>query len=152
MKEFRVDASSSERANVGKWLEFALAKEAEIIDIRLTGNHYPLRQTIFDHKELSLGGIDVDNQVLMLLVSSFPLLESLAMSGSLALRNVSIVGHPASKLKHLRIVGSRKLESIEIDSLMNLVSLECRGLMKKDLPFATSCRHSSYVGISSIHW
>lgn len=67
----------------------------------------------------------MDDEEVELLVSDFPCLENLSISGSKLLRNVSIVGHSALKLKHLSIISNANwsFKSIMIDSMINLVSL-----------------------------
>ncbi|KAH6761653.1 hypothetical protein C2S52_019086 [Perilla frutescens var. hirtella] len=137
LKEIRVHAYNLEGANIEKWFKFALAKEVEIIDIHMKhvtyysnaySGHYSLQQANFNLmgqalnflKELSLSSIDVNGDEIKLLLSKFPSLESLSIARSKTLRNISIVG---SKLKHLDISSTRDIELIEIDNVVNLVSL-----------------------------
>lgn len=133
VKEFRVDMHWVKGgANIDKWLQFAVAKQAEIIALCMKhgGNRYPLQL----HKllivvggsprprvlrELSLSGVDVDVE---LLLSSFPLLERLSLAACWKkLRKVSMVGLAA--LKHVAICGAPYLELVEIEDMMSLVSL-----------------------------
>ncbi|GFP93925.1 putative F-box/LRR-repeat protein at1g56400 [Phtheirospermum japonicum] len=92
------------RANVERWLEFALGRRVETIDLRmrcadLMGGRYSLQ------------------------------LSNLTIEFSKRLINVSVVGQGAllNRLKHLDISYAENLKSIEIRDMINLISFKCYG-------------------------
>ncbi|GFP93145.1 F-box protein at3g03040 [Phtheirospermum japonicum] len=124
-------------ANIESWLEFALDRQVKIIDIRvckmkitlnlsnLIGRPLPGLKCL---KQLYFHGVHVDDLEVQLLLSNFPLLESLTIEFSRRLRNVLVVGHGMIlKLKRLDISYAEYLESIEIRDMVNLVSFKCYG-------------------------
>lgn len=64
--------------------------------------------------------------MLSFFVSNCTVLECLSIVGSYKLKKVSLVGH--SRLKRLDICSSRKVSSIELRDMSNLVSLTCHKL------------------------
>ncbi|KAL7116481.1 hypothetical protein ACP275_03G007500 [Erythranthe tilingii] len=140
LKEFSIHMPCLEGANVEKWIEFALARKVEIIDISMVyfinatkiGSYsfpWPSNtsslQGVKSLKELTLGAVDLDDRDIELLISNFIFLERLSILRSQKLRNVAIVGHLGLKLKHLEVSHSRNVESIEICDATSLVSLRC---------------------------
>ncbi|KAK6160748.1 hypothetical protein DH2020_004129 [Rehmannia glutinosa] len=144
LKEFRICIPDFKGANIERWLEFALTRAVEIVDIRMTyylnAEHWPyafLLSTLITNKngnlpsfkslkELRLCNLDVDDGEIEILVSNFTLLECLSIERCRKLRNVSVVGHNSMlKLKHLDICSCGYVESVHVANLMNLVSLRC---------------------------
>ncbi|KAL6493103.1 hypothetical protein OROGR_032862 [Orobanche gracilis] len=148
VKEFRVNVPFLEGADIERWLEFALAREVEIIDINIYGllicieearigyyrfglanlirkNGGKLLPGLKSLNKISLSYIQVDDEELHFLLSNSPSLESLSISQSKRLKNVRIVGRSMLKLKHLDISFSRHIESIEVCDMTNLISLRC---------------------------
>ncbi|KAH6799827.1 hypothetical protein C2S52_000291 [Perilla frutescens var. hirtella] len=125
------------KASFHKCLEFALTKEAEIVDMKNSSSHggclFPLTSNlniirllhagVKSLKDLTLSNIHMNDQDFDLLVSSSLALESLSIKYLYeSLENVKIIGH--SKLKHLGLFRVRKLKSIGIHDVINLVSLK----------------------------
>lgn len=82
-------------------------------------------------KRLTLVGVDLIDQDFDLLVNNFLSLETLSIHypGD-RLRKVSIVGH--LNLKHIDMyINGSKLRSLEIRSVMSLVSLRCNTIVKE---------------------
>ncbi|XP_057777661.1 putative FBD-associated F-box protein At5g53640 isoform X2 [Salvia miltiorrhiza] len=119
---------------IDKWFDFVLAKRVEVLKIH-TGLHRPfyklsdligkkpLRPGLNFLKELSLSAVDLDDAEFELLLTTFPLLETLSIDSFKNLRNVKIVDN-LFRLKHLSLRGL-ELGSLEIGNAMNLVSLKC---------------------------
>ncbi|XP_047954122.1 F-box/FBD/LRR-repeat protein At1g51370-like [Salvia hispanica] len=133
IKELVVDLDYLECEKFEKWFEFALTKKAEKICLRgWNNNKVPiLRLPITDGmkclKDLYLGnGIKLTDQDFELLVSNCLALECLIIEVSFSLKNVSIVGH--SKLKHVKLLYARRVESIVICDAISLVSLTLHNL------------------------
>ncbi|KAH6782835.1 hypothetical protein C2S53_006159 [Perilla frutescens var. hirtella] len=141
VKELKMHMYDIEGGDMKKWVEFALTREVEILDINMIdfSDAYVARGcynlglakliTTCKYrcclKELTLSSVDVDDQDFDLLISDFLALENLSIRDPGNLKNVSIVGN--SKLKHLDI-SDAALESFEVRDLMNLVSLRCHYL------------------------
>lgn len=136
LKEFRVHVPCLHGANIQRWLEFALARKVEIIEIimfymsddctsytfpRLSYNTSLLLPGLNSLKQLSLFNIHADDRDVDLFLSEFVLLERLTIGQSERLKKVSILGH--STLKHLDILDCDYLESIEVIGAIELVSL-----------------------------
>lgn len=133
VQELKVNMIHMKGANFEKWVEFALTREVESIDIRILhigfgweGYFLQLSNLMWTKsrclRELYLSRVNVTDQDFELLVSNFPAIESLSIDlPSKCLKNISIVGHP--KLKQCDISRARALESIEIRDVMNLISL-----------------------------
>ncbi|GFQ03023.1 putative F-box/LRR-repeat protein at3g58880 [Phtheirospermum japonicum] len=142
LEEFRVEMHYVKGANIERWLEFALDRQVKIVDIRMckmkiTGGFYTLNLLNLIGrplpgfkclKQLYFHGVHVDDLEVQLLLSNFPLLESLTIEFSTRLRNVSVVGNGMIlKLKRLDISYAGYLKSIEIRDMINLISFKCYG-------------------------
>ncbi|KAL7154524.1 hypothetical protein ABFS83_03G007300 [Erythranthe nasuta] len=140
LKEFSIHIPSLVGANIGKWIEFALARKVEIMDITMLfyftstkmlayGFPWPSNMSclkgVKSLKELTLDTVDLRNRDIQLLISNFIFLERLSILQSRELRKVAIVGHLGLKLKHLEVSNCRNVESIEICDATSLVSLRC---------------------------
>lgn len=141
LKELKMHMYSIKGANFNKWMEFALTKDIETIDIGMhwLPPHWPestpraryslgLPRFITSEtalrclKQLSLTRVYTDEQDLELLVSNCVNLETLRIyAGVFALKRMSIEGHP--KLRHVDIRSDLNVKSIEIRDLVNLVTL-----------------------------
>ncbi|KAL7115913.1 hypothetical protein ACP275_04G210600 [Erythranthe tilingii] len=117
---------------VERWLDFAFSKQVQTIHLHINTVHLrvPFSYSNFTSinktlKEISLNGIDLDDEGLRLLLSNFIALERLSIKRSDKLSDVHILGDYliAPKLKHLSISACWDIKSIEIRDMMNLESL-----------------------------
>lgn len=174
VKEVKMHMYSIEGANVKKWVEFALTKDIETMDIgmHVVPSDCPARSTLRARyslglsrisseylygakslKQLSLGGVEMDEQDLEVLVSNFVNLETLSMTHGARMKRISIAEHP--RLRHVYINGGREVEAIEIRDVVNLVTLGLHYLSDicvvelHDVPNLTQLHTGDYGALSS---
>lgn len=146
---FRVDMPSLLGDGFDKWLEFALSRKVEIIDLRLdsyttyghSANYVFIidlvprmcKHSLLNVKILSLTLIYLDDQDIGLILSNFAFLEILSIYSpgvfeGKRLVNPRMVGH--CKLTHLNISDVSTVKCVEARDMINLVSLK----LYRDLP------------------
>ncbi|XP_012837993.1 PREDICTED: F-box/FBD/LRR-repeat protein At5g53840-like [Erythranthe guttata] len=117
---------------VERWLDFAFSKQVQTIHLHINTFHLrvPFSYSNFTSinktlKEISLNGIDLDDEGLRLLLSNFVALERLSIERSDKLSDVHILGDHliAPKLKHLNISACWDIKFIEIRDMTNFESL-----------------------------
>lgn len=141
IKELKVETHSSKGGLFfKKWSEFALTKEAQIIEMKMNMDHSTrahfdqLSNQILLHglkyiKQVSFSVVVLTDKDFNLLVNNCLVLESLSIEVPFNLVHVSIVGH--SKLKHINLTTVWSLESLEIRDVLSLVSLRLYDLSSK---------------------
>nr|XP_033512355.1 F-box/LRR-repeat protein 25-like [Nicotiana tomentosiformis] len=152
LEEFTVSSlfHSSFQYEVDKLLKFALSTKIQSLKIELIPLEWPdfthiqpcldlkrfreylSSSPIFGFKNLkvlTLGGIDVDNQVVNIFLSSCPLLEQLSIRKSQVLKHLEI--GPSLKLRHLEIYECN-IDSLEICNA-NIASFCFYGMEKTNL-------------------
>ncbi|KAL8057739.1 hypothetical protein ABFX02_04G203400 [Erythranthe guttata] len=128
--------SEDETWPIKRWLDFAFSKKVvRTVHLHLNSVHasarFPVPPCNFERnlpafkslKELSLQGVDFDDEGLRLLLSNSVALERLSISHIDALRDVRISGDLAPKLKHLSISMCWSIETMEIRDMTNLESM-----------------------------
>ncbi|EYU37005.1 hypothetical protein MIMGU_mgv1a019970mg, partial [Erythranthe guttata] len=128
--------SEDETWPIKRWLDFAFSKKVvRTVHLHLNSVHasarFPVPPCDFERnlpafkslKELSLQGVDFDDEGLRLLLSNSIALERLSISHIDALSNVRISGDLAPKLKHLSISVCWSIKTMEIRDMTNLESM-----------------------------
>ncbi|KAL9171342.1 hypothetical protein ABFS82_04G203300 [Erythranthe guttata] len=128
--------SEDETWPIKRWLDFAFSKKVvRTVHLHLNSVHasarFPVPPCNFERnlpafkslKELSLQGVDFDDEGLRLLLSNSVALERLSISHIDALRDVRISGDLAPKLKHLSICMCWSIGTMEIRDMTNLESM-----------------------------
>ncbi|KAL9171341.1 hypothetical protein ABFS82_04G203200 [Erythranthe guttata] len=128
--------SEDETWPIKRWLDFAFSKKVvRTVHLHLNSVHasarFPVPPCNFERnlpafkslKELSLQGVDFDDEGLRLLLSNSVALERLSISHIDALRDVRISGDLAPKLKHLSICMCWSINTMEIRDMTNLESM-----------------------------
>ncbi|KAL7152930.1 hypothetical protein ABFS83_04G131600 [Erythranthe nasuta] len=117
---------------IERWLDFAFSKQVQTIHLHINIAHlwvpFPYSNfTSFNKtvKEISVNGIDLDDESLRLLLSNSVALERLSIERSDKLSDLLILGDHliAPKLKHLNISACWDIKFIEIRDITNLESL-----------------------------
>ncbi|XP_012847934.1 PREDICTED: F-box/FBD/LRR-repeat protein At4g26340-like [Erythranthe guttata] len=128
--------SDDETWPIERWLDFTFSKKfVRTVHLHLNSVHasarFPIPPCIFERnlpafeslKELSLQGVDFDDEGLRLLLSNSVALERLSISRNDALSDVRISGDLAPKLKHLSISTCWSIKTMEIRDMTNLESM-----------------------------
>ncbi|KAL3512789.1 hypothetical protein ACH5RR_025506 [Cinchona calisaya] len=149
IKEFRVNLclDHSSTSDVDKWVEFALRKGTESLDLTMlyppvsgsVHNSYIMSDVfcptlmnspsfssgIMNLKLLTLKNVNVSGELVEHFLVHCPMLQDLTVDGSLLLRNLKVCG-ASLQLKFLKIVSCYHLTNIEI-SAPKLVSIQYKG-------------------------
>ncbi|OMO86234.1 hypothetical protein CCACVL1_09701 [Corchorus capsularis] len=146
--------------HIDKWIEFAFRKRVKKLELNFQTfdlyedwvQVYSVPQDWFSCPGIELltsvclTSLDVSDQIVESFVSSCPLLETLYVSDSEALRSIKLCGSSSLclKLKHLHISACVNMELVEV-SAPNLVWFEYHGKKTKlCLRYAPKIRNISY--------
>ncbi|KAL7115645.1 hypothetical protein ACP275_04G195000 [Erythranthe tilingii] len=159
LKEFRIHfpLNTSGRKKITRWLEFALSRQVQKLELDIQNYHDPCKEYLFPDgflipsscrdnnpcmlvdfkslRSLSLKSVGVSDGDINFFLDNCPLLEQLIVHESEKVLHLEICGS-SLKLKHLEIVLCSKLESLKV-SVPGLTSLRVTsldGLLIENVP------------------
>ncbi|CAN1175796.1 F-box/LRR-repeat protein 13 [Linum perenne] len=152
---FTMDNQSNSEGDIDRWLEFAISKRVESLDIAFHDTFTPgwefyvFSQDCFNHiktptglsqinhlKSLSLSRVNVTGEILEHLLANCTQLEHLAVKRSYSLKQLRVVGssHSPLPLKYLELKFCQQLMSLKIGHAPRLVCFRFAGCrFKEDL-------------------
>ncbi|XP_012827731.1 PREDICTED: putative F-box/FBD/LRR-repeat protein At3g49030 [Erythranthe guttata] len=159
LKEFRIHfpLNTSGRKKITRWLEFALSRQVQKLELDIHNYHDPCKEYLFPDgflipsscrdnnpcmlvdfkslRSLSLKSVSVSDGDINFFLDNCPLLEQLIVHESEKVSNLEICGS-SLKLKHLEIVLCSKLESLKVSvpGLTSLTVTSLDGLLIENVP------------------
>ncbi|CAN0890221.1 F-box/FBD/LRR-repeat protein At1g13570 [Linum grandiflorum] len=139
---FSLNAESNSQGEIDRWIEFAISKGVEHLDLSFgktidgVSAHRPDYciksptglSNIKYLRSLRLSRVDVKENTVEDFIINCPLLEELALDNASSLRKLRVAGSPA--LNYLEVTSCRRLTSMRIDHAPSLTTIVHRGLWK----------------------